>query len=193
MSVSTLADSKLLIRAVLLGDHTLLKSFLADQDRMCSVSARPFFLRSCATVVFVGNTNCSKKALGSGEVRHFVVASSFASVAPSSSCGAVGAGPQCGCETECSRLQRHPRGLPLHAPSPGYHPRAAGSSPDQHPTLRERPRQLQVIKKTSASWPCERLQGHRKQIAVLPPSSFEFCAICAVLCKTLRNLVHLCL
>ncbi|XP_077522271.1 poly [ADP-ribose] polymerase tankyrase-like isoform X2 [Amblyomma americanum] len=37
VSVSTLADSKLLIRAVLLGDHTLLKSFLADHDRMCSL------------------------------------------------------------------------------------------------------------------------------------------------------------
>ncbi|XP_050036794.1 poly [ADP-ribose] polymerase tankyrase-like isoform X1 [Dermacentor andersoni] len=35
--VSTVADSKLLIRAVLLGDHTLLKSYLADQDRMCSL------------------------------------------------------------------------------------------------------------------------------------------------------------
>ncbi|XP_037274311.2 poly [ADP-ribose] polymerase tankyrase isoform X3 [Rhipicephalus microplus] len=35
--VSTLADSKLLIRAVLLGDHTLLKSYLADQDHMCSL------------------------------------------------------------------------------------------------------------------------------------------------------------
>lgn len=36
-SVSTLADSKQLIRAVLLGDHGLLKTLLTDKDRICSV------------------------------------------------------------------------------------------------------------------------------------------------------------
>ncbi|KAH9384398.1 hypothetical protein HPB48_026405 [Haemaphysalis longicornis] len=37
VSVSTLADSKLLIRAVLLSEPAMLKSLLADQDRFCSL------------------------------------------------------------------------------------------------------------------------------------------------------------